>query len=105
MTYRETIMDNLSKTRDAISATKSLSLDSESKVLLHLGYIDKAIMLLKQDREKIDTLSHNLDAILTEKEAVKPKSGIFLCFCGRCGNPMQKTDYFCSKCGKEIDWQ
>lgn len=104
MTYRETIMDNLLKTKEEISTTKSASWNSASKVCIHVGYIDKALKLLEQDREKIDTLSGMLNRMWESNRSVKPKSGIFLCLCGNCGNQMQKSDLFCSKCGKEINW-
>ena len=105
MTYRETIISNLCKTKDAIRVAQKNEWNSSSKVAIHIGYIDNALKLLKQDKERLDVLKSSLSELANERKAVKPKSGVFYCFCGKCGNTMQKTDKFCSQCGKEIDWE
>ena len=105
MTYRETIMDNLSSTKELFTSQRTFPLESKRELFLHTGYIDKALKLLMEDRDKIDTLNKALHDVNMEKQAIRPRSGVFYCFCGQCGNPMQKADSFCSHCGKKIDWQ
>ena len=104
MTYRDAVMSNLASTMDELSTRKSFSWNSRSKIFLHVGYIEKALALLKRDREKIDSLSADLDNLRERSKSVRPKSGVYLCFCGGCGHKMQKTDTFCSHCGRRIDW-
>ena len=100
MTYRNIVADGLIKTKEAICRGK---FDSNKKIA-YSAYIEKALKLMELDRVRINELSNSLSKLVKEKEAVKPKSGIFYAFCGKCGYAMQKTDNFCPNCGKEVDW-
>ena len=50
----------------------------------------------------------DVDALLKEQEAVKPKytpKSIYSWECGICGEPFDRIAKFCPECGRKVKWE